>query len=1002
MSAQIRSATITGTVTDSTGAVLPGAAIVVTNQDTNSTTELVTTDAGVFTAPYLSAGPYTVSVTLAGFSQFRQTSIPVETAQTVRIAVELKLSTLGETVEVGASTGLIQTDSSSVEGAMNAKMIDSLPNLTQNPLQYAMLQAGAVGRPASQDTTSVNSFGIGVDGRRQWSAVGVNGGRAFTNDIQLDGLPVMGGGYNEASVVPNTEGLQEVRVISNNFSAEYGRGQAVISMSTKSGTNKFSGQVSYLGRDERLDANSFSNNAQRIAKREFRVQDLGGTYGGPILRNKLFFFTSYHQLRHNNTQTSLMTVPTALERVGDFSQTLIQDENGRPIPARIFDPFSVSQQGADLYQRREIPNARITNPNAAALYIYSFYPLPNRTPDDVYNTNNFQAAIDQTIRRYSSNSRVDFRSGRHSFYGSGGISYAEIITPRPFGQSPFNGADGIRGDKNPFVQVGDAVVLGPTLLLDVRYGVSRINTKNLSGDKEGFTDYDRFGVPANLQGIMLFPGVAPNISPNGFTGGAGGGGNNWGALTTGNFNTKREYQTSHSVAASATKTRGAWIHKTGFEYRNLLSNYADPEQGSVALPSPFNQVGGNFNFEYVTANGGVASLTRTNAQRGINAAGPLLGAGLWWIRPGANVLPAFAQKYFAVYSQNDWRATQRLTVNLGLRYEIQPGPTERYNRMSAFDLDAANEFGSQGAIAFPGVDGYSRNLWDTQYNNWGPRVGAAYQISDRMVLRGGYGVTYLPSNTGYFSGPTDYGSANFSAGVSQIPYGLNPAGVPVGTFADTSPLSPAIGGDPNAPGIYGIGEARFARDFKNGRVQQWNAFLERRLGDSFMVSVGYSASLSSDLLNRSFPIQTLQNVDQATLDTWRAQYIASNGSLNPATQQVANPFQPTTGALLPFAGPLASRTIARQNTIFPYPLLIGPNAAINRSGAKADYHSLILRASRRLSAGLTFDASYTFSREHDNTDTVEDNQGFNAGGNARGGYDLLDPENNMHIGFSDV
>ena len=242
--AQIRSATITGTVTDSTGAVLPGAAVVVTNQDTNATTELLTSDAGVFTATYLPAGPYTVSVTLAGFSQFRQTSIPVETAQTVRIAVELKISSVGEVVEVGASTGLIQTDSSSVEGAMNARMIESLPNITQNPLQYAMLQAGAVGRPATQDTTSVNSFGIGVDGRRQWSAVGVNGGRAFTNDIQLDGLPVMGGGYNEASVVPNTEGLQEVRVISNNFSAEYGRGQAVISMSTKSGTNRYSGQAS--------------------------------------------------------------------------------------------------------------------------------------------------------------------------------------------------------------------------------------------------------------------------------------------------------------------------------------------------------------------------------------------------------------------------------------------------------------------------------------------------------------------------------------------------------------------------------------------------------------------------------------------------------------------------------------------------------------------------------------------------------------------------------------
>jgi trimeric autotransporter adhesin len=997
-SAQIRSATITGTVTDSTGAVLPGAAVVVTNQDTNATTDLVVSDAGIFTAPYLPAGPYTVTVTLAGFSTFKQTGIPVETAQTVRIAVELKISTVGETVEVGASTGLIQTDSSSVEGAMSAKMIESLPNLTQNPLQYAMLQAGAVGRPSSQDTTGVNSFGIGVDGRRSWSAVGINGGRAFTNDIQLDGLPVMGGGYNEASVVPNTEGLQEVRVISNNFSAEYGRGQAVIAMSTKSGTNRYSGQASYMGRHEALDANTFENNARQITKRPFRVNDIGGTLGGPIVRNKLFFFTSYHQLRHNNTTTQLQTVPTALERIGDFSQTLIPGDTGQPIPAQIFDPFNVVQQGPDLYRRMPIPDARIPNPNPAALLMYSFYPLPNRTPDDVYNTNNFEAQIDQTIRRYSSNSRVDYRAGRHSLYGSGGISYAEIITPRPFGTAPFNDAAGIRGDNNPFVQIGDAVVLGPTLLLDVRYGVSRINTQNLSGNKTDFDQYDAFGVPANLQPYMLFPGVAPNVNPNGFGGGAGGGGNNWSALTTGNFNTKHEYQTSHSVAASATKTRGAWIHKAGVEYRNLLSNYADPEQGSVVLPSPFAHVGGNFNFEYVTANGGVASLTRTNAQRGINAAGPLLGVGLWWIRPGANVNPAFSQKYFAVYSQNDWRASSKLTLNLGLRYEVQPGPTERFDRMSAYDLEATTAFGTQGAIAFPGVDGYSRNLWDTTYDNIGPRLGAAYQINDRMVLRGGFGVTYLPSNTGYFSGPTDYGSANFSAGVSQVPYGLTPAGIPVRS-SDPVVISPAIGGDPTAPGVYGIGEARFDRHFKNGRAMQWNAFLERRLGDAFMVSIGYSASKSNNLLNRSFPIQSLQNIDQATLDAWRGQYIASNGTLNPSTQQVPNPFQPSTGRL-PFVGQLGGTTLQRQVTLFPYPLLLG--GGLSRSDAKAEYHSLQLRASRRLSAGLTFDASYTFSRERDNTDTVEDNQGFNAGGNNRGGYDLFDEERNMHIGFSDV
>jgi trimeric autotransporter adhesin len=1005
--AQIRSATITGTVTDTTGAVVPGAEVTVTQQETNVATSVVTNDQGLFTVPYLPAGTYTVGVTLTGFAPFKQTNINVSTAQTVRVTAQLKMSDFDEVVVVEAAANTLQTDSSSVEGATGSQMIEALPNITQNPLAYTALQAGAVSRNAAADTTSLNSFGVGVDGRRQWSAVGINGGRAFTNDIQLDGLPVMGGGYNEASVVPNTEGLQEVRVISNNFSAEYGRGQAVISMSTKSGTNTFRGQAQYMARHEALDANTFQNNSTGIAKPEFRVNDMGGSIGGPILRDKLFFFSSYHLLRHNNNLTVLQTVPTALERVGDFSQTFIRDESGNPIPARIFDPFNVVQEGPDLYRRVEVPNARIQNPNPAALLMYSYYPLPNRAPDDVFNTNNFRADTPITVRRHSSNNRVDLRLGNHSLYGSGGISYAEIITPRPFGQSPFNGADGVRGDKNPYIQVGDAFVISPSLVMDVRYGLSRINTKNLSGDKEGFdaAEYAAFGVPSNLLPLMLFPGVAPNVNPNAFvTGGAGGagGGSNWSALTTGNFNTKREFQTSHSFVASLTKTRGNWVHKAGMEYRNLLSNYADPEQGSAAFPSPFANAGGNFNFEYLTADGQIASLTTRNAQRGINAAAPLLGAGLWWIRPGANVTPAFAQKYFAIYSQNDWRASSKLTINLGLRWEVQPGPTERFNRMSAYDLEAQNSFGTLGKIAFPGTDGYSRNLWDTTYDNFGPRLGAAYQLDQKTVLRGGFGITYLPSNTGYFSGPTDYGSSNFSAGVVQIPYGNNPNGVPIGTFSSPITIAPAIGGVESAPQVYGIGEARFDRHFKNGKVMQWNVFIDRRLGEAWTASIGYTASVSRNLLNRSYPVQNLQSIDPAVLEAWRAQYIANNGTLNPATQQVPNPFQPSTGARLPFAGPLAAATIQRQNTLFQYPLLVGSNTGISRSGATADYHSMQLRIGRRFSSGLFLDGHYTFSKEIDSTDTVEDNQNFNGGGTGRGGYDLNNPKNNRHIGFSDV
>ena len=770
-------------------------------------------------------------------------------------------------------------------------------------------------------------------------------------------------------------------------------------MATRSGTNAFHGSAAYLLRNENLDANTFSNNAQGIQKREFRVNDVGGAIGGPIRRNSVFFFSSYHGLRNNQGSTTLATVPTALERVGNFSQSFIRDESGNPVPARVFDPFNVVQEGPDLYRRVEAPNAIIANPHPAALRMFSFYPLPNRTPDDVFNTNNFEASTVQTVRRHSNNNRVDWRAGKHSIYASGGISYATITTPRPFGETPFNGAAGIRSDDNPYFQIGDSIVLSRSVVVDLRYGLSHIDTKAFTGDKEGFTEFDAFGVPANLQPLMAFPEAAPVVNPNGFNGGNGGG-SNWTALSAGTFGTKLEVQSNHSFAGSLTKVRGRWTHKAGTEYRNLLSHYADPEQASVAIPSPTAHTGGNFNFEYVTANGSVAQQTRINAQRGVNGAALLLGAGLWTIRPGANVLPHFSQKYFAVYSQNDWRPTPNLTLNLGLRWELQPGPTERENRMSAWDFTKANPFGTQGAVAFPGVDGYSRNLWDTEYDNWGPRIGAAYSVDPKTVVRGGFGITYLPSNTGYFSGPTDYGSPNFSGGVSQIPYGTNPRGVVAGRFSDPSPIVNAVGGDPAAPQVYGIGESRFTRQFENGRSTQWNVFVERSIGADWTASAGYTASLSRHLLNRSFPIQNLQSIDPAVLASWRDQYIASNGTINPATQLVPNPFQPATGPLLPFAGVLGAATITRQTTLFPYPLLVP--GIVNSSDAQADYHALLLRVSRRLSRGLMLDATYTWSKNLEDTNTgIEDGQGFNAGGTATN-WDINNRENNRMLGLSDV
>ena len=189
----------------------------------------------------------------------------------------------------------------------------------------------------------------------------------------------MGATMNEALVLPNRDGIEEVRTITNNFSAEYGRGQGAVAVTTKGGTNSYHGSVFDQLRNEDLNANTFSNNTLGIARSPFKVDYFGGTIGGPILKNKLFFFAGYEGLVHNTGADWLLSVPTPLQKKGDFSQTLV-NVNGVPTPIQLFDPFTVTSAGPNLYQRAPIPNAVISDPNPAALKLYSFYPDPNRAP----------------------------------------------------------------------------------------------------------------------------------------------------------------------------------------------------------------------------------------------------------------------------------------------------------------------------------------------------------------------------------------------------------------------------------------------------------------------------------------------------------------------------------------------------------------------------------------------------------------------------------------------
>ena len=630
----------------------------------------------------------------------------------------------------------------------------------------------------------------------------------------------------------------------------------------------------------------------------------------------------------------------------------------------------------------------------------ALYPVPNRTPNDVYNAQNFSTYVVTTVRRETSNNRIDWKFGRHSVYGSGGLDFGTINTPPTYGSfavAGFNDAPTSTQDRNYYAQLGDTIVVKPSLYIDARYGITRTDTHAFSGNHSGFSSYSAFGISPATQSLFAVPGAAPVVNPTQGTNGR------WSGLAGGQFANKQEHQISHAVNGSLTKVHGNWTHKAGAEYRVTLANYTDFEEASTNLGGCCaNDPGGNYTFQYVNATGGSTAQNTSNVQNGFAGALTLVGEGVWFVRPGANLKPAYASKYFAAFSQNDWKITKNITLNLGLRWDVQPGLTERYNRMAGYDFTQKNPFGYQGAIAYPGTNNYSRNLWETEWHDFQPRVGGAWQIRPNLVARGGFAITYLPSNSGYFSSPNDYGENSFTSGnTGALTFGSAPHGVPTQVITDAAPLVAATGSNVNAPQVYGVGQAYFDRHLKNQISKQANFFLEQAFGSKseWITSLGWSGSYSDHLTTRNLNFENIQNVNPTTLASWRATYIASNGTVNPQTQQVPNPYQPTSGPLLPFQGSLAGSTIQQYLTLLPYPLIFG--GGLNGSTGFAKYNSFQARMAHT-SHGLHLEVNYTWSKELDFTTTgIEDGQGVNASGSI-GTPDLVNNRLNQNYGASDM
>ena len=1004
---QIKSGTITGTITDSSNSVIPGALVTVTNQETNIAREVKTNSAGDYTVPYLEAGRFAVTVKANGFDVHRSTDIALGTGTTLRIDARLTPGALTTAVDVKADAVALQTENATVQGSVNANLIANLPNINNNPLYYATLQAGVV--PAPQLYTS-STLGVGYADRQAMSAIRINGGQVGSNDVQLDGLSVQGAAWHETSVVPDRDTLQEVRVTTNSFAADLGNGQGLISMITKSGTNDFHGTLRYRLRNEALNANGLNNNLRGIARPKYRLNEGGGTIGGPVVipklyngKDKLFFFASFFRLTHSDPVNYQTRVPTDFERKGDFSQTKVASNSGAPVPVQIFDPYTASsyQGSATVFIRQPFPNAIVTNPSPFGLKVLQAYPAANQTPTDAFSNNNYYFAGTAPTVRNALSSRVDYRPGvRNSIYISGGFSVGKIDQPNKWGPTnPFVNMTfpGVSEDKNPYAAVGDTITLNQTTVMDIRYGATHIRTNSSYPSGSGF-DNLAYGMPKEVLGLAAIPGTALTV---------GNFGGPIAALNSDSFARKREAQMNHVLAGSITKTVSRLTLKAGGEYRVYLGNWQDLRYGTPRLN------GGNNNGQLGNINGGNSALITDPALRGISFATALTGAGGFDLAAGTSTRPALAAKYMALFSQNDWKATSKLTINLGIRFEVQPGPTERYNRLSGIDLGKSNPYtagatlsspsGGLGFVAFPGTAGYSRNLWDTQWNNFSPRVGVAYRITSTTVLRGGYGRAYTPSNTGFNANSLIYGTGPFSGGAINNAYGLTPNGLPVGRWENSANtiIIPAPGAN-QSPAIYGnnnssLGVDLIPRNYRNGAVDQWNFFIEHTLRNSWIVAAGYVGSRGFDLAWRGFPLAGTFSVPDAKLQTWRSAWLASNGLGDPASVQGANPLQAFVGKA---TGNINNANISALDAQKPYLSLLGQTYLGN--AGRNNYNALQLRAEHAFSNGFQALVNYTWSKATGLTggsgsSSYAESQVAGIGTTAAGGIDYRNLDNNRGL-----
>jgi hypothetical protein len=938
---------ITGTVLDATGAAIPGASVTLTNLETSEKRTMDAEASGSYTFVNLVPGQYRIEAEKSGFKHFTREPIVVEVGSALRVDLPMEVGAVTQTLEVKAASPLLQAQSSDLGQVVANRAVTEMPLNGRNVLALVALSPGVQpqGPPSGGNSSMSNPVGANPFAAGDFQ---VGGSQAGQSAVDVDGVPSNGSYLNVITVIPTQDAIQEFKVQTNAMTPDFGRtAGGIINMSTKSGSNSWHGGGWEFLRNKVLDSNNYFNNANNIPVGPWTQNQFGADIGGKIITDKLFTFSSYEGYRVRSSATfSNGIVPTLAERGGDFTSSGVN----------IYDPTtSTACSAGGGICRTQVGlepggsgTANLIAPSQispAAKVLMGYYPSPNTVPTAT-SPYNFVTSYGTGGDTDQVNERVDYNVSERQRVMARFTYYKLLNLP----DTPFHDICTDRCTENvktKQIALGDTVTLSPTTILDLHLGYTRyhyVRTPltagfNMSSLGGSWGSYQFNSTPLPIPCISNNPGdqtLGQGFCSAGTGSEIGAGDDTW------------------SATPSLTIIKGRHTLKTGYEFRLLRNNYYQTNQPAGLYA---------FDREMTSANPLASTLPGGGSTQGQGFASFLMGFGSNSNNGGDVVTPSqMANQIFynALYIGDTLRATNKLTFNIGVRYDLQGNWSERFNRIVDWEPNMASPLAGQtnptNGLTIPSAlkGGFAlvntparpgRTEQQMPLNEWNPRIGFAYRLTEKTIIRSGYGIFYLPDDVSWNNAPHNLFINTYSQAWLTT---VNNKGVlPLNTFDNPFPtgIIKPPGRDQAFINTQANGPSAPVYNNPGGYAQQWNFDIQRELPDGTLIDVAYAGSKGTHLPMHSQDEDQLPNA-----------YLPANAAAASAlTASVPNPYY---GIV---QGNLIQPTVSAAQLLLPYPQYSDVSIA-EPDDRDSIYHSFQMKIEKRMSHGGALLASYTISK----------------------------------------